>query len=160
MSLLWRGVVRASFAALERHGPERVRIQRFERSAAAPEAEVRELCAWLGLAYEPALLEIPVVNSSYATTGEGRLERAGRALAGAALAGRGRDRAVGLRAASVELGYAPDDVQVSPARLALGLGNGSVRGRSRGGRQPPSGSARRRSTSVRARKTAFSREPL
>ena len=71
MSLLWRGVVRASFAALERHGPERVRIQRFERLAAAPEAEVRELCAWLGLAYEPALLEIPVVNSSYATTGAG-----------------------------------------------------------------------------------------
>ena len=71
MSLLWRGVVRASFAALERHGPERVRIQRFERLAAAPEAEVRELCAWLGLDYEPALLEIPVVNSSYATTGAG-----------------------------------------------------------------------------------------
>lgn len=71
MSLLWRGVVRSSFAALRRHGPERVRIQRFERLAAAPEAEARELCDWLGLAFEPAMLEIGVVNSSYATAGSG-----------------------------------------------------------------------------------------
>jgi hypothetical protein len=71
MSLLWRGVVRASFAALERHGRDRVRIQRFERLAASPEAEARDLCAWLGLEFEPALLEIPVVNSSYATAGTG-----------------------------------------------------------------------------------------
>jgi hypothetical protein len=71
MSLLWRGVVRSSFAALERHGAERVRIQRFERLAASPEDEVRELCAWLGLEFEPAMLEIGVVNSSYATSGQG-----------------------------------------------------------------------------------------
>ena len=70
-SLLWRGVVRASFAATRRHGADRVRIQRFERLAAAPEPEVRELCAWLGLEYRPALLEIPVVNSSYATAEDG-----------------------------------------------------------------------------------------
>ena len=71
MSLLWRGVVQASYQALHRHGAERVRIQRFERLAERPEDETRELCAWLGLAYEPAMLEIPVVNSSYATAGEG-----------------------------------------------------------------------------------------
>jgi hypothetical protein len=71
MTLLWRGVVRASFAAVRRHGPERVRIQHYERLAEAPEPEVRELCAWLGLEFEPAMLEIGVVNSSYATTGLG-----------------------------------------------------------------------------------------
>jgi hypothetical protein len=71
MSLLWRGVVRSSFAGLERHGPERVRIQRFERLAASPEDEVRGLCEWLGLEFEPAMLEIGVVNSSYATSGQG-----------------------------------------------------------------------------------------
>jgi hypothetical protein len=118
MSLLWRGVVRASFAALERHGAERVRIQRFERLAASPEAEVRELCAWLGLEFEPALLEIPVVNSSYATTGAGvssePVERWRERLAPAE---------VGIVQAVCEpllsqLGYAPDDVRVSRGRLA------------------------------------------
>jgi sulfotransferase family protein len=67
--LLWRGVVQASHAALRRHGPERVRLVRFESLAAEPEAGVRGLCAWLGLDFEPAMLEIPVVNSSYATSG-------------------------------------------------------------------------------------------
>jgi hypothetical protein len=118
MSLLWRGVVRASFAALERHGPERVRIQRFERLAASPEAEVRELCSWLGLEFEPALLEIPVVNSSYATTGAGvssePVERWRERLAPAE---------VGIVQSVCEpllsqLGYAPDDERVSPVRLA------------------------------------------
>ena len=117
MSLLWRGVVRASFAALERHGPERVRIQRFERLAAAPEAEVRELCAWLGLDYEPALLEIPVVNSSYATTGAGVSSEPVE---------RWRERLSATEVGIVqsvtgelmdELGYARDDVAVSPLRL-------------------------------------------
>ena len=117
MSLLWRGVVRASFTALERHGPERVRIQRFERLAAAPETEVRELCSWLGLAYEPSLLEIPVVNSSYATTGIGISSEAVE---------RWRDRLSPAEVGIVqsvtgelmdELGYARHDVAVSPLRL-------------------------------------------
>jgi hypothetical protein len=122
MSLLWRGVVRASFDALERHGPERVRIQRFERLAASPEAEVRELCAWLGLHYEPELLEIPVVNSSYATAGAGvssePVERWRERLSPAE---------VGIVQSVCEpplsqLGYALDDVSVSPVRLAWAWG--------------------------------------
>jgi hypothetical protein len=118
MSLLWRGVVRASFAALEQHGPERVRIQRFERLAASPEAEVRELCAWLGLEFEPALLEIPVVNSSYATTGAGvssePVERWRERLSPAEI---GIVQSVSEPLLS-ELGYTPDEVTVSPVRLA------------------------------------------
>jgi Sulfotransferase family len=117
MSLLWRGVVRASFTALERHGPERVRIQRFERLAAAPETEVGELCAWLGLAYEPALLEIPVVNSSYATTGTGVSSEPVE---------RWRERLSTAEVAIVqsvtgelmgELGYVRDEVAATPLRL-------------------------------------------
>jgi hypothetical protein len=65
-SLLWRGTMRAEHEALLRFGPERVRLQRFEELAAAPESAVRSLCEWLGLEVEPAMLEIPVVNSSYA----------------------------------------------------------------------------------------------
>ena len=122
MSLLWRGVVRASFAALERHGPERVRIQRFERLAASPEDEVRALCDWLGLEFEPALLEIPVVNSSYATTGAGvssePVERWRERLSPAEV---GIVQSVCEPLLS-ELGYAPDDVTVSPLRLAWAWG--------------------------------------
>jgi len=122
MSLLWRSVVRASFAAVERHGDERVRIARFERLAAEPEAEVRELCAWLGLTYEPALLEIPVVNSSYATTGAGvssePVERWRERLS---------PTEVGIVQSVCEpllsqLGYAADEVEVSPVRLAWAWG--------------------------------------
>jgi len=122
MSLLWRGVVRASFAALERHGAERVRVERFERLAASPEQEVRELCGWLDLEYEPALLEIPVVNSSYATSGAGvssePVERWRERLS---------PSEVGIVQSVCEpllsqLGYAPDGVNVSPLRLAWAWG--------------------------------------
>ena len=122
MSLLWRGVVRASFAALERHGPERVQIQRFERLAASPEDEVRALCDWLGLDYQPALLQIPVVNSSYATSGEGvssePVERWRERLSPAEV---GIVQSVCEPLLS-ELGYEPDDVTVSPLRLAWAWG--------------------------------------
>jgi hypothetical protein len=122
MSLLWRGVVRASFEALDRHGPERVRIQRFERLAASPEQEVRTLCAWLELEYEPALLEIPVVNSSYATTGAGvssePVERWRERLSPAEV---GVVQSVCEPLLS-ELGYTPDDISVSPLRLAWAWG--------------------------------------
>jgi hypothetical protein len=70
MSYLWRGVVQASYEALRLHGGDSVYVQRFERIAADPEGETRALCAWLGLEYEPAMLAIPVVNSSYASSGE------------------------------------------------------------------------------------------
>jgi hypothetical protein len=122
MSLLWRGVVSASFGALERHGPDRVRIERFERLADEPETEVRELCAWLELEYEPALLEIPVVNSSYATTGEGVSKEP---------VGRWRERLSAGEVAVVqsccrsqmdELGYELEAVSASPARLAWAWG--------------------------------------
>jgi hypothetical protein len=65
-SLLWRGVIRAEHDALQRFGGERIRLQRFEDIVAAPEMAVRALCAWLGIEFESQMLEIPVVNSSYA----------------------------------------------------------------------------------------------
>jgi hypothetical protein len=67
--LLWRGVIRAEHDALRRFGPERIRLQRFEDLAGRPEPSARELCAWLGIEFEHAMLEIPVVNSSYSDSG-------------------------------------------------------------------------------------------
>ena len=118
MSLLWRAVVRRSFAALKEHGPDRVRIQCFERLAADAEAEVHDLCDWLALEFEPALLEVTVVNSSYATAGTG---------VSAEPVGRWREA---LSCAEVgvvqwccgqlmdELGYEQKPVEVSRLRLA------------------------------------------
>jgi Sulfotransferase family len=159
MSLLWRGVVRASFAGLDRHGSERVRIQRFERLAAEPEAEVRELCDWLGLEFEPALLEIPVVNSSYATAGTG---------VSAEPVDRWRTQLSAQEIAVVQsscgslmgaLGYALEPVSVSRPRLALAWGTvpfaaarAAILNRKRLGRA--SQYLRRRSSS------AFARGPL
>jgi hypothetical protein len=126
MSLLWRGVARASFAAVRKHGGERVRIQRFERLADAPETEVRELCAWLGLEYDPALLEIPVVNSSYATAGAGvssePVARWRKTLS--------PDEVAVVQsccgALMDELGYARDDVSPSNLRVAWAWGTAPV----------------------------------
>ncbi len=118
MSLLWRGVVRSSFAAVRRHGPERVRIQRFERLADDPEAEVRSLCDWLELEFEPAMLKIGVVNSSYATSGHGVSQEA---------VGRWRERLsedeIGVVQSvcgplMVELGYPFEPIEPSRLRLA------------------------------------------
>jgi Sulfotransferase family len=117
--LLWRGVVQASHDAALKHGPDRVRIQRFEELAERPEEEVRALCGWLGLAFEPAMLEIPVVNSSYATSGgpEGvskePVERWRKRLS---------DQEVGIVQSVCgrlmdELGYARDPVKASPPAL-------------------------------------------
>ncbi|HEY7018683.1 MAG TPA: sulfotransferase [Gaiellaceae bacterium] len=118
MSMLWRGVVQASHAALRAHGPERVRLQRFERLAADPETEVRGLSDWLGLGFEPAMLEMGVVNSSYATSDEG---------VSAEPVDRWRERLTPTEVAAVqsccgslmdELGYVREDVPASPTRLA------------------------------------------
>jgi hypothetical protein len=117
--LLWRGVVQASYEAERKHGPDRVRIQRFEALAERPEKEVRALCEWLGLEYEPAMLEIPVVNSSYATSGgtEGvskePVERWRKRLS---------DREVGIVQSVCgrlmdELGYRREPVKASPPAL-------------------------------------------
>ena len=65
-SLLWRGVVRAERDAERRFGRARVIVLRFEELAADPEACVRGLCERLGLEFEQQMLEVPVVNSSYA----------------------------------------------------------------------------------------------
>ena len=65
-ALLWRGTVSAAVAAKRRFGADRVRIQRYEDLAIEPESAVRGLVEWLGLRFDPALLEVPMHNSSVA----------------------------------------------------------------------------------------------
>ena len=65
-ALLWRSAMQASLRAARRYGPERVRLQSYEALVVDPERELGQLCGWLDLEYEAAMLAIPVVHSSYA----------------------------------------------------------------------------------------------
>ena len=70
ISMLWRAAMRASLEASKRHGPERVRLQRYEDVVGSPETEIRELTDWLGLDYDPSLLDVAVTNSSFVLPGD------------------------------------------------------------------------------------------
>jgi len=69
ITLLWRSAVLAAERALADFGPERVYIHRYEDLIAAPEATIEKLTEWLGLPYAKELLDVGVVNSSYAGAG-------------------------------------------------------------------------------------------
>jgi hypothetical protein len=65
-SLMWRSATQACVTACKRYGPDRIRLQSYEQFLQQPEKSTRELCEWVGLAYEPAMLDVPLVQSSYA----------------------------------------------------------------------------------------------
>ena len=65
MSLMWRSQVRAVAAAAARHGSSRVRVQRYEDLVARPEEAAAEIASFLGVPFEPGMLDVPVLNSSY-----------------------------------------------------------------------------------------------
>lgn len=64
-TLLWRSTVGASQSARERFGSARVRIQRYEDLVKEPEACARDLATWLGLDFEPEMMDVPIHNSSF-----------------------------------------------------------------------------------------------
>jgi hypothetical protein len=65
MSLLWRSTVRAAYDAQRRFGSDRVHVQPYESLLVSPEGTLREMCEWLELEYQSAMVDVPVVNSSY-----------------------------------------------------------------------------------------------
>ncbi|PWU25482.1 MAG: sulfotransferase, partial [Candidatus Rokuibacteriota bacterium] len=64
-ALLWRGAMRASTVARERHGGNRVLLLRYEQLVEEPRRAVEDLCTWLQLDFEEPMLDVPVVQSSY-----------------------------------------------------------------------------------------------
>jgi hypothetical protein len=64
-ALLWRSTMAATLAAAKRHGSHAVRVLRYEDVVREPEQTVRSLTAWLGLDYDPGMLDVPIVQSSY-----------------------------------------------------------------------------------------------
>jgi hypothetical protein len=59
----WARGIRAGAAAQRAH-PERVRTVRYEDLAGDPAAHVPEICAFLGLAYDPAMLDLAHADRS------------------------------------------------------------------------------------------------
>jgi Sulfotransferase family len=75
-SLLCKAALRAALQARARFGPERVRLLVYEELVAKPELVLTELTSWLGLSYDPSMLEVPLVQSSYAADGGGGISTA------------------------------------------------------------------------------------
>lgn len=63
-SMMWRGSANAASEARTAFTPERVRLVRYEDVTDDPEATLRAVTDWLGIAFAPAMLEIPLHNSS------------------------------------------------------------------------------------------------
>lgn len=70
-ALLWRAAMRAALQALRRYGDERIHLLFYENLTLEPEVTLKGLSEWLGLAYTEAMLDVPIVHSSYAMTGSG-----------------------------------------------------------------------------------------
>jgi hypothetical protein len=64
-SLLVKGAMTAAQQALRDHGPRHVFLARYEEIVRDPERAVRELAEWLSLHYEPGMLDVPDMFSSY-----------------------------------------------------------------------------------------------
>ncbi|MBE9192481.1 sulfotransferase [Gloeocapsopsis crepidinum LEGE 06123] len=65
ISLMWKAAFNAALQARDQFGTNRVYIQRFEDLIIDPESTLSALTSWLTLDYEPSILEIDLVNSSY-----------------------------------------------------------------------------------------------
>ena len=63
-SLMWRAAANAAFAAQTRFTEQRVRVVNYEQVTDAPEATLRAVADWLGIAFDPGMLAIPLHNSS------------------------------------------------------------------------------------------------
>lgn len=63
-TMMWKAATNASLKARARHGEDRVRVVNYEAVVADPDASLRSICEWLGVAYDPAVLQIPMLNSS------------------------------------------------------------------------------------------------
>lgn len=68
MGSLW---AKATTEAHRLRSHPRFRIIRFEDLLAQPETTIREVCRHLDLAYEPAMLDVPQINSSHASSATG-----------------------------------------------------------------------------------------
>jgi hypothetical protein len=65
VAMLWKGQMSAAQLALEKWGPSKVKIVKYEELVRWPEAEVNSLVSWLDLDFYKQMLDVPVLNSSF-----------------------------------------------------------------------------------------------
>ena len=70
-ALIWRSSIAAAVRALHAYGDGSIRLQRYEELVSEPEESLRAVAGWLDLEYDDAMLDVPVVHSSYGLQGEG-----------------------------------------------------------------------------------------
>ena len=63
--LMCKSALAAGLRAARKHGPERVRVVRFETLVGTPSEQLAALCDWLSLSFDDAMLDVPLVQSSY-----------------------------------------------------------------------------------------------
>lgn len=63
-TMIWRASVAAAYKAAAQFGAERVRIQAYEALVDDPCGTVKSITAWVGVNFEPAMMEVPLLNSS------------------------------------------------------------------------------------------------
>lgn len=73
ISLLWRSAVQSAMAAQAQFGAERVRVQLYEKLVTDAEPTTRDIADWIGIAFDPSMLDVPMHNSSFSQfkTGSG-----------------------------------------------------------------------------------------
>ncbi|WP_337187129.1 sulfotransferase [Phenylobacterium sp.] len=69
IALLWKSAARTARRLKARHGQSRVKILRFEDLLDEPQVFLSRICDWLGVKFDPAMLDMMVVNSSYVAPG-------------------------------------------------------------------------------------------
>lgn len=65
VSLSWKAAFNAAVEARNQFGEDRVYLQRYEDLVSEPESALKVLTSWLSLDYQPSMLEVDCVNSSY-----------------------------------------------------------------------------------------------
>lgn len=63
-TIMWKAAIGAARKAMRIHGPDRVRIVKYEDVVADPEGQLKAICNWIGIPFTSEILEIPLHNSS------------------------------------------------------------------------------------------------
>ena len=120
-TLMWRGAANAAFQARDEFTAARVRVVNYEAVTDGADAVLREITGWLGISFDPSMLEIPLHNSSaskfdaQAGISQGPRNRWREVLS---------DREIGIiqtvaGATLTKMGYEPLDVRRGPFDLPL-----------------------------------------
>jgi hypothetical protein len=67
MAMLWKGQMSAAQLALRKWGPDKVKIVKYEELVRSPEDQIKSLVSWMELGFEKEMLNVPILNSSFAT---------------------------------------------------------------------------------------------